>query len=120
MKIFDKIIGVMSEKKCYRDYLKRLDALPKDYNIVLTEMQAYLWSASGVLDGALELLMDVLSMFEAAAADGKRVLDVTGDDVMAFCDDLIREWKSRTWQGDMRAKFNDRIHKQLKGLEGKI
>jgi DNA-binding ferritin-like protein (Dps family) len=39
---------------------------------------------------------------------------------MAFCDDLIREWKSRTWQGDMRAKFNDRIHKQLKGLEGKI
>jgi DNA-binding ferritin-like protein (Dps family) len=118
MKLLDKILGVKADKRAFRDYRRRVDALPTEYNIVMNEIQAYLWSGGpGVLDGGLDMLYDVLALFESAAAEGREALAVTGDDVIAFCDELVRQWRSRTWQGDMREKFNKRIHKKLEALK---
>jgi DNA-binding ferritin-like protein (Dps family) len=36
----------------------------------------------------------LLDLFETGAADGKRVLDITGEDVAAFCDELLRHAKT--------------------------
>jgi DNA-binding ferritin-like protein (Dps family) len=112
MKIIEKLIGNIADKRTYRAYKRRIAALPKEYNIVMNEMQSYIWNC-GSLDGSLDLLYDLLALMEASAAEGKRVLDVTGDDVTAFCDELIREWKGRTWQDTVREKYNDRIRKRL-------
>ncbi|MDR1796310.1 MAG: DUF1048 domain-containing protein [Clostridiales Family XIII bacterium] len=112
MKIIEKLIGNLDDKRAYREYKKRVLALPGEYGIVMKEIQSYIWSC-GSLDGSLDLLHDLLALMEASAAEGKRVLDVTGDDVTAFCDGLIREWQGRTWQDTVREKVNDRIHKKL-------
>jgi DNA-binding ferritin-like protein (Dps family) len=120
MKIIEKLVGNMDEKRAYREYKKSVAALPREYNIVMTEIQNYMWSGapgSGVLDGGLEILYDVLNLFEISAAEGQSVLDVTGNDVTAFCDELVREWHSRTWQDVMRNKFNSRIHEKLEELK---
>ncbi|MDR1627923.1 MAG: DUF1048 domain-containing protein [Oscillospiraceae bacterium] len=116
MNIFDKLVGARADKKSYRKYRKRVDALQKDYNIVINEMQSYIWNCGG-LDGSFDLLCDLVSLFETSAAEGKRVLDVTGEDVIAFCDKLIRERQSRTWQDAVRAKYNERIHRKLEKLK---
>nr|WP_216853826.1 DUF1048 domain-containing protein [Phytoactinopolyspora halotolerans] len=44
-------------------------------------------------DGSL--LSDLVDFFEHGAADGKGVLELIGTDVVAFCDDLVKD--SRTY-----------------------
>ena len=46
----------------------------------------------------------IIDLLEEAAADGKRVKEVTGDDVAAFCDDLVSDTKS--WVNKQRQKLN--------------
>ena len=38
----------------------------------------------------MDLLLGIVDLFEEGAALGKEVLDVTGSDVAAFCDDLMK------------------------------
>jgi DNA-binding ferritin-like protein (Dps family) len=42
------------------------------------------------------LLSGIIDLFEEDAALGKGVLEVTGSDVAAFCDDLIKDSKTYT------------------------
>ena len=40
------------------------------------------------------MLSGIMDLFEEGAALGKGVLEVTGSDVAAFCDDLIKDSKT--------------------------
>ena|GEM_PF-5465720 len=57
--------------------------------------RSYLFKVGPVdlVDGSL--LPDLVDFFAAGAADGKGVLELVGEDVAAFCDDLIQD--SRTY-----------------------
>ncbi|MDR1712704.1 MAG: DUF1048 domain-containing protein [Coriobacteriales bacterium] len=118
MSIIEKLVGVKAEKQAYRDYRKRVDVLPREYNIVLNEMQHYLWNYAGALDGSLELLYDALALFESSAAEGKHVLDVTGSDVAAFCDNLVREYQGQTYIDRGRIKLNENVRRKLEEYDG--
>ena len=60
-------------------------------------MKSYLWKfTSGDGMDIVAVLNDVLGLFETSAAQGKSVLDVTGADVAAFCDDRLRGTTSYT------------------------
>jgi DNA-binding ferritin-like protein (Dps family) len=61
--------------------------LPSDYRIVYGEMKSYMWrfTADDGMD-IVAILADVLAEFEGAAAARKRALQVTGEDVAAYCD----------------------------------
>ena len=63
----------------------RANALPRDYRVVYGEMTSYLWrfTAGDGMD-IVAVLRDVLEDFEASAADGRRALEVTGEDVAAL------------------------------------
>jgi DNA-binding ferritin-like protein (Dps family) len=79
-----KIIG---DKKEWRRMEARADALPRDYRIMYREMKHYMFRfTSGDGMDVLAALQDVLDLFETGVAEGKPVLDVTGQDVAAFCD----------------------------------
>lgn len=52
----------------------------------------------------LKALVDIL---EEASANGKSVIEVTGPDVAAFADELVRGTKS--YQDNQRKKLNDTI-----------
>jgi DNA-binding ferritin-like protein (Dps family) len=60
--------------------------------------------ASGSGYDMLRIHYDLLELFEEGAADGKRVLEITGPDVAAFCDELLRS--ARTYTEDWREKLN--------------
>ena len=82
--VMAKLIG---DRKEWKRMEARANALPRDYRIVYGEMKSYLWrfTAGDGMD-IVAILADVLAEFEAAAADGKRALEVTGEDVAAYCD----------------------------------
>lgn len=116
MSIIEKIIGNLNDKRAWRDYKRRVAALPKEYNIVMNEMQSYIWNCGSLEispDGNIYLLYDLLDLMEASVADGKQVLDVTGNDVAEFCDELIREWRGQSWRSKLREKCNERIMSRL-------
>ena len=64
----------------------RANALPRDYRVVYGEMKSYMWrfTAGDGMD-IVALLKDVLAEFETAAAQNTPVLEVTGEDVAAYC-----------------------------------
>ncbi|SDM01384.1 DUF1048 domain-containing protein [Nonomuraea jiangxiensis] len=89
------IQDIIEGKRQWRAHMARVKALPRDYQIVYKEIQRYLFKVGPIdlLDGSL--LSGILDFFEEGAASGKGVLELIGDDVAAFCDDLIKD--SRTF-----------------------
>lgn len=89
------IQDIIEGKKQWRAHVARVKALPPDYQIVYKEIQRYFFKVGpiGLLDGPL--LPGIVDFFEEGAASGKKVLQVTGTDVAAFCDDLLKD--SRTY-----------------------
>ncbi|MBB5850262.1 DUF1048 domain-containing protein [Amycolatopsis umgeniensis] len=85
------IQDLIEGKKQWRAHVARVKALPPDYRIVYQEMQKYLFKVGPVdlIDGPL--LPGIVDFFEEGAASGKGVLALIGDDVAAFCDDLIKD-----------------------------
>ncbi|GIP18178.1 hypothetical protein J40TS1_38200 [Paenibacillus montaniterrae] len=91
MNIRDMIEG----KKEWRAHVARVKALPQDYQIVYKEIQKYLYKVGPVeLSDGIGILAGIVDLFEEGAASGKGVLEVTGQDVAAFCDDLIKDSKT--------------------------
>lgn len=102
---------MMQEKREWRALQARAKALPADYYKVYKEMQKYLWKIGGA---DFESLVE---LFEENAAEGKDVLDVTGRDVAAFCDELAKSSPWANQLGDATAKAErqvaDAIQKSL-------
>lgn len=107
-KITDAIIGDLGEKKRYRENEKRAKMLPEEYAEAYDNIKKYLWRTSGIL--TIEPLISLVDMLEEAAASGKHVTDITGPDVAAFADDLVRD--ERSYKDTQRKKLNDRLNKK--------
>ena len=85
------IQDIIEGKKQWRAHMARVKALPPDYQIVYKEIQRYFFKVGpvGLDDGSL--LSDIVDFFEQGVADGKGVLELIGNDVAAFADDLIKD-----------------------------
>ncbi|OLT38187.1 hypothetical protein BJF79_05520 [Actinomadura sp. CNU-125] len=89
------IRDIIEGKKHWRAHMARVKALPPDYQIVYKEMQRYFFKVGPVDLVEGDLLSGIVDFFEEGVATGRGVLELLGDDVAAFCDDLIKD--SRTY-----------------------
>lgn len=108
----DLLTKLIGDKKEWRLMETRAAALPEDYRVMYTEIKKYVFNLAGG-DGrsVVALLEDLLGLFESGAADGRGALEVTGDDVAGFCDELLRN--ARTYTQDWRDKLNRTVHEEL-------
>jgi DNA-binding ferritin-like protein (Dps family) len=86
---------IIEGKKQWRAHMARVKALPPDYQIVYTEIQRYLFKVGPIDLPDGRLLSGIVDFFEEGVAAGKGVLELIGNDVAAFCDDLVKD--SRTY-----------------------
>lgn len=87
-----KIQDIIEGKKEWRAHVARVKSLPKDYQIVYKEIEKYLFKIGSLeINDGIELLSGIIDLFEESSILGKDVLEVTGSDVAAFCDDLIKD-----------------------------
>ena len=108
-----KIQDIIEGKKEWRAHMSRIKALPKDYQIVYKEIQNYLYKVGPVeLTNGIGLLSGIVDLFEEGVANGKGVLDVTGRDVAAFCDDLIKD--SKTYFDIYQEAVDQKVSKAMK------
>lgn len=98
--------------------MARVKALPQDYQIVYKEIQKYLFKVGPVeLTEMTGLLSGIVDLFEEGAASGKGVLEVTGNDVAAFCDELIKD--SKTYANIYQESVDQDVHKAMKKVADK-
>lgn len=101
-----------ADKKEYRQQMARVKALPEGYQFVFHKIEGYLWSfAGGTGLDMLRTQYGLIELFEAGAAEGKHVLDVTGEDVAGFCDELMRG--NKLWTDGIRKRLDRKINQKL-------
>ena len=88
------IQDIIEGKRQFRAHMARVRALPPDYRIVYKEIQRYLFKVGpvDVFDGLL--LSGIVDFFEEGVTAGKGVLELIGNDVAAFCDDLVKDTRT--------------------------
>lgn len=107
-KVINTIIGDLQEKKAYRDNEKRAKALPAEYATAYKEIKQYIFATSGLL--TMEPLVTLVDLLEETAANNKRVVEVTGPDVAAFADELVRGETS--YREQQAKKLNKKLTKK--------
>ncbi len=110
--LMTRLIG---DKLEWRRMESRANGLPRDYRVVYGEMTSYLWrfTAGDGMD-IVAILKDVLEEFEAGAADGKGALEVTGEDVAAYCDARLGDSNPyERYLKKWRDSLNQDVRKQL-------
>ncbi len=113
------IQDIIEGKKEWRGHVARVKALPQDYQIVYKEMQKYFYKVGPVeLTDGTTFLSGIVDLFEEGAAMGKGVLEVTGRDVAAFCDDLIKD--SKTYTDLYQETANQTVNKSMKKFTDKF
>ena len=92
--------------------MARVEALPEDYQFVFKKIQNYMWnfSAGNRMD-MLHIQYELIDLF-AGAAEGRQVLDITGDDVASFADELVAN--AKTYVSKYREDLNESIMKKLR------
>lgn len=112
---FDNYLNIkkiVKNKQEYKRQMKRVEALPEDYQYVFKKIQKYMWMfAAGSGYDMIKIHYDLIELFEAGAAEGKHVLEITGEDVAAFCDELLRN--ARTYTEDWHQALNRDILKKF-------
>ncbi|GIO44153.1 DUF1048 domain-containing protein [Paenibacillus apis] len=110
---------MLQGKKEWRAHVARVKALPQDYQIVYNEIQKYLFRVGPVeLSIGIGLLSGIVDLFEEGASLGKGVLEVTGRDVAAFCDELIKG--SKTYTDIYEDSVNQAMNKATKKVTDKM
>lgn len=109
LEMFKKLIG---DKKEYKMMMARVDALPEDYQFVFKSIQNYMWNfATGNGMDMLHIQYELIDLFESGAAQGRQVLEITGEDVASFADELVAQ--ARTYTAKYRDDLNQSIMKRL-------
>jgi len=107
---------MIKEKQKYKQLMRRVEKLPKDYQFVFKKIQSHMWMfTSGTGYDMMDTHSDLIDLFELSAFNGKKILEVTGDDVAAFCEELLKNTK--TYTEDRRKKLNHQIIKKIKNAE---
>lgn len=103
---------ILEDKKEYKEMMARVEALPGDYPEVYKKICNYMWRfASGNGMDMLHIQYELIDLFEAGAAEGRQVLEITGDDVAAFADELVAN--AKTYVAKYREDLNQSIMKRL-------
>lgn len=103
---------IIRDKREYQAQMARVQALPEDYRFVYDKIQTYMWSfAGGTGMDMLKTQYDLIDLFETGAAEGRHVLEVTGEDVATFCDELIKG--NKLWTDAIKNRLNRKINAKL-------
>lgn len=103
----EKVTGSLEEKKQYKQYKARRDALPPGYREAATALERYLMYYGSITRGDIMLAMlgDLADLFEQSAADGTPIREIVGDDPVEFAEEFMRNYAAGQWINKERARL---------------
>jgi DNA-binding ferritin-like protein (Dps family) len=107
----NKIVGNIEDKKEWKALEARASQLPEEYRLVYDEIKHFTWQGGTGLMDPSNLFKQLVNLFEEGAANGKHVLEITGNDIAAFVEKLTSA--DRTYLDGLKEKLNSTIAKKL-------
>ena len=107
----ETLTGSLEQKKQYKQYKARLDALPEPYGSAAKAVQRYFMYSGGMTDGdtLLTMLGDQVDMWERAAADRTPLREIVSDDPVAFAEEVVASYTGKQWIDKERARLTKAI-----------
>ena len=103
---------MFARKREYKQQMERVKHLPEDYQFVFHKIQTHMWQfVSGDGYDMMEVQYGLIDLFEEGAANGRGVLEITGEDVAGFVSALLEN--TRTYPNDWKKKLNEQIRVRL-------
>jgi len=113
----ETITGSLEQKKQYRQYKARTEALPERYRTAAKAFQRYFMYYAGFVDGETLITMmgDFVELWERAAADGTPVRAIVGDDPVEFAETFAQSYSGTHWIDKERARLIKSIEDAERG-----
>ncbi|RJT94923.1 DUF1048 domain-containing protein [Arthrobacter frigidicola] len=107
----ETVTGSLGQKKQYKQYRARIEALPEPYGTVAKAVQRYLMYYGGATDGETLLTMmgDSVDLWERAAEDGTPVRAIVGEDPVEFAETFAQAYSGKQWIDKERARLTKAI-----------
>jgi DNA-binding ferritin-like protein (Dps family) len=108
-------IKILESKREWKEQMARVKSMPEEYQYVFEKIQRYMFMHAGG-DGMdmVKIQYELIGLFEEGAASGRGVLDITGEDVAAFCDELLRNSGAKLWTEKWPQDLNRDIANKLR------
>ncbi len=92
------LIGSLDHKKRYRAVRKRTRALPANYREAVDSIQRYLsFFGPDDAENSLEIMENLIAVFETAAATSRSIREIVGDDPVAYADSILVSYPQSSW-----------------------
>ena len=110
-KWIETLTGSLEQKKQYKQYKARLDALPEPYAATAKAFQRYFMYYGAVSDGdtLITMLSDFADLWEGAVADGTPIRAIVGDDPVEFAETFAQAYGGKRWIDKERARLTKAI-----------
>ncbi|WP_432495768.1 DUF1048 domain-containing protein [Kineococcus auxinigenes] len=107
----EKVVGDIGDKKRWREYEQRVEALPAGRRTAVEALQRYLLHRGAITKGdvLVDLHLELVGVFERASSDGTPVREVLGADPVQFADTLLSRYASGEWIEKGRRRLVDAI-----------
>ena len=116
-KWIELVTGSLEQKKQYKQYRARIEALPEPYRAVAKALERYFMYNGGVTDGetALKMWGDFVDLWERAAADGTPVRAIVGENPVEFADTFAQTYAGPQWIDKERTRLTKAIEDAERG-----
>jgi DNA-binding ferritin-like protein (Dps family) len=103
----------IEQKRHYRRYKARMEALPASYRTAVAAFERYTNYLGGLGDAVsiLSMLDDLADLFERAAADGTPVREIVGEDPVEFAEAFLRNYPAGRWIVRERERLTQAIER---------
>ena len=107
----EKLTGSLEQKRQYKHYRARIEALPEPYRSAAKALQRYFMYNGGIVDPETILKMegDFVELWERAAADGTPVRAIVGDDPVEFAEAFVQAYSGKQWIDKERKRLTKAI-----------
>jgi DNA-binding ferritin-like protein (Dps family) len=119
-KWIELVTGSLDQKKRYRQYRARMEALPEPYDAAATALYRYfMYNGAAVMDaeGSLTMMGDFIDLWERAVADGTSVRAIVGEDPVEFADAFVQAYTGKRWIDKERARLTKAIQDAERGQQ---
>ncbi|GAA1450839.1 DUF1048 domain-containing protein [Nocardiopsis tropica] len=95
----EQVTGSFEEKKRYRQYKARTKQLPGNYRTAIEALDRYLMYFGSITKGdiLMEMLDDLIDLFEQSAAAGTPIREIVGEDPVEFAETFLANYSEGQW-----------------------
>jgi DNA-binding ferritin-like protein (Dps family) len=110
-KWIETLTGSLEQKKQYRQYKARIEALPEPYRSSAKAFERYFMYNGGITDGdtLVTMLGDFADLWERAAIDGTPVGAIVGENPVDFAEEFTQAYGGTRWIDKERARLTKAV-----------